>query len=303
MKRRCKMLLICSLLIALCGCGKAGERADVPVNDTPASTASQQLPTEAPAVESTQPPTESPVVEATQMPTEVPKVEATQPPTEAPIVEDTQPEEEVPGAEKEFCALDYVTLADYYDIWLYANRIGMDETGMNMKAYEFFFGRAKDMNLDIEERTYEDVICGVAPNITDDEVRMLGMEGVETGKDFSNYVCRMVNGLYDSADYLNTENWFMGQVVDDSVIRDIPDEKVKEFEAHYLEFFETKKSLITPEELEVSPNCMYEDEEYTTNCAQKVLVAMAIAETEGMEDFSYEKVVDFLVAYAEESAY
>lgn len=273
MKRRCKRLLICSLLIALCGCGKVGERA-----------------TEAPAVETTQPPTEAP------------KVEATQPPTEAPIVEDTEPEAEAPEGEKAFRALDYVMLADYCDIWLYANRIGMDETGMSMKTYEFFFRRAKAMNLNIEERSFDDVIYGVAPDITDEEVRMLGIEGVETRKDFSNYVCRMVNGLYDTADYLNTEDWFMDQVVEDSVIKDIPDEKVKEFEAHYLEFFEAKKSMITPEELEVSPNCMYEDEEYTTNCAQKVLVAMAIAETEGMEDFSYEKVVDFLVAYAEESA-
>ena len=279
MKRRFKMLLICGLVIALCGCGKTGEREAEPADNTPAPIATQQPPTEAPEVESTQSP------------------------TEVPIVEDTESKAEVPAVEKEFRALDYVTLGDYYDIWLYANRIGMDETGMNMKIYEFFFRRAKAMNLNIEERTYDEVICKDAPYITDEEVRMLGIEGVEDWDEFYIYVCRMVNGLYDTADYLSSEDWFMGQVVENSVIKDIPDEKVKEFEAHYLEFFEAKKSMITPEELEVSPNCMHEDEEYTTNCAQKVLVAMAIAETEGMEDFSYEKVVDFLLAYAEESAY
>lgn len=279
MKRRFKMLLICGLVIALCGCGKTGEREAEPADNTPAPIATQQPPTEAPEVESTQSP------------------------TEVPIVEDTESKAEAPAVEKEFRALDYVTLGDYYDIWLYANQIGMDETGMLIIMYEFFFRRAKAMNLNIEERTFDEVICKDAPYITDEEVRMLGIEGVEDWDEFENYVCEMVNGLYDTADYLRDEDWFMGKVVENSVIKDIPDEKVKEFEAHYLEFFEAKKSMITPEELEVSPNCMHEDEEYTTNCAQKVLVAMAIAETEGMEDFSYEKVVDFLFAYAEESAY
>ncbi|MBE5865222.1 MAG: hypothetical protein E7292_03280 [Lachnospiraceae bacterium] len=91
--------------------------------------------------------------------------------------------EEKIGDATEFRALDYVVLGDYNKVREEVCYIGIDETGLNYIEYDFFMRRAKELNLNIEERTYDDVCEGKAPYITDEEVRMLAIEGVETRRE------------------------------------------------------------------------------------------------------------------------
>lgn len=223
-----------------------------------------------------------------------------QPSAESEFSDEIESEEKI-GDATGFRALDYVVLGDYNKVREEVCYIGMDETGANYIEYDFFMRRAKELNLNIEERTYDDVCEGKAPYITDEEVRMLAIEGVETAEEFEGYVCNVIHSAEKVWGYLLEENFAMNRIIEESVIKEIPPEMEAMFEAQYAEYLAEMKSQASEEMLDVWPTLLYEYEGDSENPSEKVLVVMAIAEAEGMKDFSYKEVSDYVLEYILES--
>ena len=226
-----------------------------------------------------------------------PKSETTviqQPDAESEFSDEIESEEKS-GDTMGFRALDYVVLGDYNKVKEEVCFIGMDETGVNFIEYDFFMRRAKELNLNIEERTYDDVCEGKAPYITDEEVRMLAIEGVETVGEFEEYICNVINSAEKVWGYLLEENIAMNRIIEESVIKEIPPEMEAMLETQYAEYLAEMERQVSEEMLDVWPTLLYEYEGDSENLAKKVLVAMAIAEAEGMKDFSYKEVSDYVL--------